>query len=140
MHHPKTKTILSQKVITSCLRTSIVVNTILYILITYKLSQSSQTSNISTSVPLQRSTQTIEQPHTQSSCASTILYYYATSSLIWLIIIFWKKRRRKVAALLDIFTAIIILIILQFNVHQCTTTTTSIIAKSINNDFNIGMI
>jgi len=135
MHHPKTKTILSQKVITSCLRSSIIVNTILYILITYKLSQSSQTNNIiSTSVPLQRSTQTIEQPHTQSSsCASTILYYYASSSLIWLIIIFWKKRRRKVAALLDIFTAIIILIILKFNVHQCTIrTSTSIIAKSIN--------
>jgi len=135
MHHPKTKTILSQKVITTCLRSSIVVNTILYILITYKLSQSSQTSNVSTLVPLQRTAdKTIEQPHTQSSsCASTILYYYASSSLTWLIIIFWKKRRRKVAALLDIFTAIIILIILQFNVHQCTRTTTSIIAKSINN-------
>lgn len=136
MHHPKTKTILSQKVITSCLRASIVVNTILYILITFKLShlESNQRESVISNIgaSLQRiADKTIEQPHTQSSCASTILYYYASSSLIWLIIIFWKKRRRKVAALLDIFTAIIILIILQFN-HQCTTTTTSIIAKSIN--------
>ena len=104
MHHKKT--ILSQKVIKTCLQASIVVNAILYILITFKLSylesnqRESVISNIGASVLQRTADKTIEQPQTQSSssCASTILYYYASSSLIWLIIIFWKKRRRKVAA------------------------------------------